>query len=279
MSRLPPFIIAVAPNGARRLKADHPAIPLTPDEIGIDAARARDAGAAMVHMHVRDAQGLHVLDGDLYRRATAAVRREAGPDMIVQITTEAVGRYRPEEQIAVVRAVRPEAFSVAVREILPEDGSGLAEADVAAFFAQEERRGALIQYILYDAADLVRFEALVARGVLCARGASTLLVLGRYVAGQVADPADILPFLAARTLRLPWAVCAFGERESAAALCAGILGGHARVGFENNLLLPNGDAARDNAELVANVASAARGLGLPIADATQAREIFARGVG
>src|ERR671917_2716010 len=108
-----PLIITVAPNGARRGKADHLAIPLTPAEIGVEAARCQEAGAAMIHLHVRDAEGRHSLDPDLYRAAIAAVRREAGSDLIVQVTTEAVGLYAPEEQIAAMRALEPEAFSAA----------------------------------------------------------------------------------------------------------------------------------------------------------------------
>ena len=92
---VPPLVIAVAPNGARRGKADHPRLPLTLDEIAHEAARCREAGAAMLHLHVRDAEGRHVLDAGLYRETIAAVRCAAGADFLIQITTEAVGRYAP----------------------------------------------------------------------------------------------------------------------------------------------------------------------------------------
>ena len=118
-----PLIITVAPNGARRGKADHPAIPLTPTEIGIEAARCKEAGAAMIHLHVRNADGRHSLDPVLYRAAIAAVRTEAGSDLIVQVTTEAVGLYTPDQQIAAMQALQPEAFSVAVRELIPDTAS------------------------------------------------------------------------------------------------------------------------------------------------------------
>ena len=57
-----PLILAVAPNGARKTKADHPALPMQADEIGRAAAACRAAGAVMVHLHVRTSQGTHTLD-------------------------------------------------------------------------------------------------------------------------------------------------------------------------------------------------------------------------
>jgi uncharacterized protein (DUF849 family) len=50
-------ILAVAPNGARKTKADHPALPMTPEEIAMTAAACHEAGAAMIHLHVRDPDG------------------------------------------------------------------------------------------------------------------------------------------------------------------------------------------------------------------------------
>ena len=204
---------------------DHPAIPLTADEIGREAARCRDAGAAMIHLHVRDADGGHVLDAEAYAQAIAAVKREAGADMLIQITTEAIGIYAPGAQMAVVGDVAPEAFSLALREILPNEA---LEVPVAHFLAGEAARDTLIQYILYDVGDLVRFEALMARGVVPTKNASVLYVLGRYTPGQVSAPADLLPFLATATHGLPWAVCAFGAREAACAVAAAALDGQDR---------------------------------------------------
>lgn len=266
-----PLVIAVAPNGARRTTRDHEALPQTIPAIARAAAECREAGAAMLHLHVRDAEGGHVLDADLYADAIRAVRREAGQDMIIQITTEAVGRYRPDEQMQVVQAVRPEAVSLALRELLPEE---TFEPRVAAFLAGLEAAGTLVQYILYSAEEVARLRDLQAHGVV-PPGGSALYVLGRYTAGQRSEPADLLPFLsAAGAAALPWAVCAFGPRENACVTTAAALGGHARVGFENNMWLPDGRVARDNAELVALAAQSGALVGRPAADADTARRIL-----
>ena len=68
------LMLAVAPNGARKTREDHPALPLSPAELADTSAACRDAGACMIHLHVRDAQQQHSLDPELYRVAIAAIR-------------------------------------------------------------------------------------------------------------------------------------------------------------------------------------------------------------
>ena len=268
-----PVILSVAPNGARKTKADHPALPMTPDEIAHCAAACVEAGAAMVHLHVRDRDGGHTLDPEAYRAAISAVRDVLGDRIVIQVTSEAVGIYRPEQQMAMVRELRPEAVSLAVSELVPD---GAHEADAAKFFAWMRDEGVLPQFIVYSDEDLTRFDDLVARGVVPPGRHFVLFVLGRYTAGQRSQPADILPFMAANGADRPWAVCAFGPREAACAAAAEALGGHVRVGFENNLCLPDGSVAPDNAALIGIAAESARLIGRPIADAAAAREALVR---
>ena len=91
--------VMVAPNGARRGKADHPALPVTIPEIVACAVDCQAAGADGIHAHVRDAEGAHVLDAGLYAELIAALA-QATPGLAVQITTEAVGRYSAAAQRA-----------------------------------------------------------------------------------------------------------------------------------------------------------------------------------
>lgn len=264
-----PALIAVAPNGARKLKADHPALPLTADEIGRCAAECADAGAAMIHLHVRDESGGHSLDAGLYREAIAAVKREAGSRLIIQCTSEAAGVYQAPAQMAAMRALMPEACSLAVREILPD---AAAEAEGARFLADLHKAGVLVQFILYAAEDLARFRDLVRRGVIPGERHFVLFVLGRYARDQQSRPADLLPFLQA--WQPDWgafAVCAFGALEAACALTALGFGGHARIGFENNLLLHDGSRAPDNAALVRQISDHAALMGRALHDAASAR--------
>jgi len=270
-----PLIIAVAPNGARKGPADHAALPLTADEIAVDAKACLDAGAAMLHLHVRDSRGAHSLDADTYRAAIAAVRKAVGKELVIQITTEAVGRYSPDEQIAVVRDVHPEAASVAMKE-LTADG----EDKAGAFYHWAFDEGIAVQHILYTPDEVSRLADLVRRDVVPGGNLSVLYVLGRYGDGE-SEPQDILPFLAAaQESELDaslWSVCAFGSGEGAVALTALSLGGHVRVGFENNLYLNSGSLAPNNAALVAQVADGAKLIARPLSRGEQSLALMVPG--
>lgn len=245
-------MIMVAPNGARRTKKDHPSLPITPDELAQEAVACMKAGASALHMHVRDDNQGHTLDAQKYLEASAAVRaatsQAGGQDIVLQITTEAVGMYQPDEQMACVRAVKPQAVSVALKEIVPDDDTSSAKA----FFQWLQTERIAPQFILYDPHDVERFLSLQGRGVIPFTTPFVLFVLGRYAKDQQSDPQDLDPFLAAMGHHhLHWAMCAFGRREAECAVYAAKNGGHVRIGFENNLLMPSGETAPSNSALIA----------------------------
>jgi beta-keto acid cleavage enzyme len=119
-------------------------------------------------------------------------------------------------------------------------------------------------------------STICARGVIPQRRRFALFVLGGYGAQTDAQPQDLLPFLAAHDPECPWAACAFGPYEGACLLTPAGLGGHVRVGFENNLRLADGRLAMSNAELVAQVTAAAPLLGRKLADIATTRAFLAR---
>lgn len=262
-------VIAVAPNGGRRTEVDHPGIPLTTSELARTAAECLDAGAAMIHVHVRRPDGRHLLDANAYRQVIDAIRAEVGDRLVIQITTEALGLYVPSEQIAVLKAVRPEAVSLALRELAPDETAEPAFAEALAWM---KRENVSPQVILYDPAEALRLAAMISRGLVPWPDIPVLYVLGRYTVSQTSRPADLLPFLAPGAPRFShWSVCAFGRHEAACVTAAALLGGHIRVGFENNLYLPDGALASGNADLVEAVTTAIRKLGYVPCDAAGAR--------
>ena len=272
--RVTPLVIAVAPNGARKTKEDHPALPIEPRELAIEAASCIEKGAAMIHLHVRDARGGHSLDADGYRAAINAIRADVGQRIIIQVTSEAVGIYRPEEQMAMVREVRPEAVSLAIRELCPP---GCDETEIAKFFAWVSSERIMPQYIMYSAEEVEQFLSLQNRGIIPDEHPFVLFVLGRYSKNQQSSPRDLLPFLGAGgDVAMEWSMCAFGAEEVRCALAAAALDGHCRVGFENNTLLPNGTTAPNNSALVAKVHDGATLMHRPIADADTARAMLSR---
>jgi uncharacterized protein (DUF849 family) len=88
------------------------------------------------------------------------------------------------------------------------------------------------------------------------------------------SPADLEPFLSKDLTGLDWFVCAFGAQEQACVIAGIDLGGHARVGFENNLYLPDGNIASSSAELVTELAKSIKAGGRPVASADQARQLL-----
>jgi len=267
-----PAIVSVAPNGARRTKADHPNLPMTSAEVAETAKAAMEAGASMIHFHTRDAEGRHLLDAAASREASAAIKRLCGDRLILQATTEQAGRYQRDAQVAFARALKPEAITIAPREFVPDAST---EVETAKLLDWLHRERVLIQYILYDKNDLDRLLDLRKRGIIPGERPSVLYVLGRYASDGQSRPRDVAPFLA-NGLDFVWSMCAFGLREGACALTAIAMGGHARVGFENNFHLHDGSRAPDNAALVAQVAADSRRIGRAVADADAARAIMSK---
>lgn len=266
-----PFLIASAPNGARKTKADLPNIPITPAEVAHTAYECQQAGAGMMHLHVRDDEQRHSLDGGRYREMLAEVRAAVGPDMLLQVTTEAVGMYSAHDQMAMVRDLVPDAVSIAIREIAPIDVDLNA---VKAFFEFVREAAIAPQLIVYSPEDVLRFNQLVEIGVLPGEKFPVLFVLGRYSDGQQSDPVDLLPFIGSSSYISEWMVCAFGALENACILTGAGLGGHGRIGFENNHLGVDGSPAGHNAELIAQARDGAGLMNRKIATGAQARQIM-----
>jgi len=266
-----PLVIAVAPNGALKTKADHPGLPVTPEEIAHAARRCLDAGASMMHLHVRDAQGRHSLEADHYAAAISAIQRVVGDELVIQVTSEAAGVYDCEQQIGHMRRVRPEAISLALREFAAETNDLRQTAGFFKWLADEH---VVSQYILFSEDDLQLYRDLMTRGVVPDNPHWLLFVLGRYDTGFTSSPVSLLPFLICRQDDTPWAVCAFGRNEHVSAACAATLGGHVRLGFENNLYLKDGRKAVSNDQLIMQMTDVAGAIGRPLAKAEDLRRMF-----
>lgn len=227
----------------------------------------------MIHAHIRDPQGRHLLDADTYRAAIAAITREVGRELVIQITSESVGLYDPAAQMAVVKAVRPEAVSLALRELAPDPAS---EPAFAEFLGWLRREHVVPQIILYSAAEAQRFADLTRRGVIPFDRLPVLFVLGAYAGTRDSEPSDLEPFLAP-PLPVPahWMVCAFGRHEADCLVATAGRGGHSRVGFENNLLQPDGQPAIDNASQVRTLAARLQQDGFALQRADELRAAWA----
>jgi 3-keto-5-aminohexanoate cleavage enzyme len=270
-------VVTVAPNGGRKTKADHPALPLSAEELARTAAQCLERGASMIHLHVREAEGRHSLDPEVYRATIAQICEAVGDRLVLQITSESLGHYSPAEQRAAVLKTNPEAVSLALRELAPEAPD---ERDFCLFLSKLKQMRVWPQIVLYTPSDAERLGAMVKRGLIPFDRLAVVYVLGRYSLTRTALPRDVLPFLASDMPRFAsWSVCAYGRRETACVTAAALLGGHARVGFENNLSLPDGPRAASNAELVGAAARALEAVGLAPQTADGLREEIAAAMG
>lgn len=271
-----PIVVSVAPNGARKTKDDHPNIPLNPEEIAKEAVNCHEAGARLIHLHIRKDDQTHSLSVNKYKSAIKEIRSELGNDIIIQVTTEACGIFSPEEQISMVHSLKPEAVSIALRELVPNEEDEPRAKD---FFYWMLENKVYPQYILYNEEEVSRFAKLKSTGVIPGERHAVLFVLGRYTVGQVSTPQDLIPFLSALHKEglsgsTNWSVCAFGKKEHACMLTAAFMGGNPRIGFENNMHLANGKIAQNNAELISQFSKDAKLTGRSIANIDQAKKIM-----
>ncbi|MGB1146904.1 MAG: 3-keto-5-aminohexanoate cleavage protein [Alphaproteobacteria bacterium] len=238
------YELMVAPNGARRSKADHPALPITAEEISHTARACEAAGATSLHLHVRDADGRHSLDVGRYREAIAAVTEKA-PRLGVQVTTESAGLFEPAEQLACLEGLIPRAASVGLREITQE--IEIAKRTYA--FAHEANID--LQHILYTPQCVSEYERLRSDGTIRPSQDRVILVLGLYATGVSGAPEHLFALLDAFEQKPQrWSVCAFGSREHECLWLARSLQGQIRLGFENSLTDRFGNAHEDNAASV-----------------------------
>ena len=147
------IIIMVAPNGARKTRLDHAALPVSIVDTVAEAAQCHAAGASALHAHVRGENDEHVLDAGLYRELLAELARQV-PAMLIQITSEAVGIYTPAEQVACIQAVVPQMVSMCLREI----SSNFEQPEYARrFFEWCDENTVHVQHIVFSAEEFQHF--------------------------------------------------------------------------------------------------------------------------
>ena len=236
--------LMVAPNGARKIKKDHPEVPLTIQETVEVAKKSYEAGAGAIHLHVRDENGEHVLDAGLYKEALNELENEV-PKMHIQVTTEAVGKYLPEAMRKLAYEVVPPGISIGVREMIPSRDP--TSEDVKLYKSLTDA-GTKIQHICYGPEDIDLLSNLLSLSKISKNGTWCMFVIGHY-SGEVSNPEKISIFLdklKEHSINADWAVCAFAKEEISCLKKAIKLGGKIRVGFENSMLMPDGEMAPNN---------------------------------
>lgn len=265
-----PLIITAALTGAEVTRAQQPALPITPEEIGIAAAECARAGASIVHVHARCPDGTPTQDAVTYRRIIDEVRSRC--DIIVQVSTGGAVGMTPEERLAPV-SLNPEMATLSMGSVnFGGDVFVNRPADIEAFAHAMRARGVKPELEVFDAGMLATARRWLAKGLLQSP-AHIDLVMG--VPGGMPATAQTLSYMLSE---LPpdatWTVAGIGAAQLSMATLAIVLGGHVRVGFEDNVYYRKGVLAASNAQLVARIVRIADELGRPIATAQEARRML-----
>ena len=234
----------VAPNGARPMKKDHAEVPITIDEIVKTGQACFEAGAKAIHFHTRNNKGEHVLDSGLCKETLSELQKKV-PKMHLQITTEAIGKYSPEEMRKLAYDVLPPGISIGIREMIP---SRLPKSEDIKIYQKLTEAGTKIQHICYEPDDIDLLSNLLTQCKISKDGVWCMFVIGHYT-GKISNPKKISLFtqkLRENEFNADWAVCAFAKEEISCLETAIKLGGKIRVGFENSFLLPDGSIAPNN---------------------------------
>ncbi len=266
-----PLIITAAVVGAELSRQDTPFLPLTPDEIAEEAWEAQQAGAAMVHLHARAADGSPTQDIQAYQSIIQAVRSRC-PDLIIQVSTGGAVGMSAEERLQPL-ALQPDMASLT---------SGTVNFGEEVFYnslpmIRQFARAMLEKNIrpeleIFDSGMIANALRLFKEGLLLEP------LHFNFVLGVPGGAAGTLKNLMHMVESVPpsstWCASGIGAAQLPLTTMAIILGGHVRVGLEDNIYYRRGELSQGNAPLVARVFRLAGELGRPLATPNEARRIL-----
>ncbi|MFI5282922.1 MAG: 3-keto-5-aminohexanoate cleavage protein [Candidatus Dormibacterales bacterium] len=277
----PPVVITAALTGVIATREQCPAIPYTPSEIGAEAKRAVDAGAAIVHIHARTPEGGP--DWSLKTFAEIFIEVRARTDVIVNFSTGAVG-VAPEERVTHIRELRPEMaalnmgsmnyaiYSEKKKTFYHDHVFANPFKDIQFFLEAMKAAGVRPEMECFDAGHIANTRPLIDMGALKPPYQFSLImgVLGgipgttRHLVNQV----ESLP------PGSHWQVIGIGLHQWSLAAAAITLGGNIRVGLEDNFYMEEGRMAASNGDLVEKASRLVREIGGRPATVAEARELL-----
>ena len=274
-------IITAALTGVLATRDQCPAIPYTPREIGEEAARAAQEGAAIVHIHARTPEGGPDWSVETFAQIYAEVR--ARSDVIVNFSTGAVG-VPAEQRIAHIRELKPEMaalnmgsmnyaiYSERRKEFIHDHVFANPFKDIGFFLKTMNDASIRPELECFDTGHIGNTRPLIHQGILNPPYQFSLIlgVLGGIPAStrHLIDQVDTLP------PRSHWQVIGISLGQWPLVAAAITMGGNVRVGLEDNFYLEEGRMAKSNGELVAKAARMCRELGTEVASPAAARDLL-----
>ena len=279
----PKVITTAALAGAASSKKNNPAVPYTPAEFAAEAYKAHQAGAAMVHVHARRDDGFPTHEIDRIRATYDAIRARS-PELIVNLSS-AVGRgVTPEQRIGQIEAIQPEMASLNTNTmnfsiLNRKNGQIVYDGVFTNTFTMLQDFGRTMEanrvkpeVECYDMGGLDNF-LLIARQGFFSEPANINFVWG-VAGGQRFRPDAFLAMFHALPRGANFTTCGVGRDQFPCNMQSCLMGGHMRVGLEDNVRMPNGDLAKGSFEQVAWAVKVAAAMGREPATPDEARHIM-----
>ncbi|MCL5039588.1 MAG: 3-keto-5-aminohexanoate cleavage protein [Firmicutes bacterium] len=263
------LIITVAPTGSVPTKKENPNLPVTPEEVIEDAVRCFGSGASVIHLHARDSEQRPVHDQAFFRQTMEGIREKT--NLILQVSTG--GRANPSwESRSAALELRPEMASLTTGSVNFPDRSYVNEPAFIEYLARKMQDcGIKPEMEIFDLSMVSNAVDLVRKG-LAEEPLHFNFVLGLPGALPF-NPANLVYLVQNLPPGATWTVSGIGRAQLPAAILAIIMGGHVRVGLEDNIYYQKGLLAT-NVALVDRVVRLARELGREIASPDEARRIL-----
>jgi 3-keto-5-aminohexanoate cleavage enzyme len=249
-------LITVAPTGAEVGKDDCPALPTTLPELVDTARRCEAAGAAMIHVHIRDAEHRPTLDLGRLRETVAALREET--DLVVQLSTGGAVTDAYADRLRVLDA-EPDSCSLTMGTVnFGDDVFSNPWPFVVELYERTLARGVVPEFELFDLGHVAALRRLLdAYGLPYGGKVHCDFVMG-VPGGMPGDAATLVAAVQALPeVVTSWSATGIGRTTLPVALAALSCGGHLRVGMEDTLSVAKGQPVRHNAELVERAAALA----------------------
>jgi uncharacterized protein (DUF849 family) len=249
-------MITVAPTGAETAKADAPGLPVALDELVTAAAACEAAGAAMVHVHIRDDEGRPTLDRARLRDTVQALRERTG--LVVQLSTGGAVTDAYADRLRVLDAA-PDSCSLTTGTVNFGDEVFMNPWPfVVELYRRTQQTRVVPEFELFDLGHVAALHRLLDRhGPPFGGHVHCDLVMG-VPGGMPGTAAALVAAVQALPAEASWSATGVGRTTLPVALAALSAGGHLRVGMEDTLTFGPGERVRDNAQLVERAAALAR---------------------
>lgn len=244
-----PVIITVAPTGPLTTRANHPELPVTPEEIGQAVADAAQAGAAVAHVHARDAHELPTADPSVYARIAEEIRQRC--DIVVQASTGVGLEVSCEERLEIIASGGVDVTMATLNPASMTFGQGTFTnppwfVDRLAELMKARRIQPELE--IYDFGHVGLCTDLVARGLV--EGPLQFSFVMGVRGGMPGDPALLPTLISMLPEGAIWQAIGIGRAQLPLSFAALALGGNIRVGFEDNVYFHKGQLAESNAQFV-----------------------------